>query len=143
MEPAMRWGTTIPALPVRDVPAATAFYAERLGCTVLHTDGHVCVLQRDDARLHLWEAGDTAWTGRDDLAARPVLSGAETFLAGTASCRIEVDDVDGLYAELAAADVLHGVSRSGPEDTDVGSREFHVLDLDGNLLTFFRWAQAS
>jgi catechol 2,3-dioxygenase-like lactoylglutathione lyase family enzyme len=139
MEPAMRWGTTIPALPARDIPAATRFYVERLGCTVLHTDGHFSVLQRDAARLHLWESGDTSWTARDDLAARPVVSGAESFLAGTASCRIEVDDVDGLYDELAAADVLHSVSRGGPEDTDFGSREFHVLDLDGNLLTFVRW----
>ena len=139
----MRMGTTIPALPARDVSAATGFYVERLGFTVLHTDGHVSVLQRDGAQLHLWEAGDTSWASRSDLAARPVVSGAESFLAGTASCRIEVDDIDPLYDEMAAADVLHGVSGGGPLDTDHGTREFHVLDPDGNLLTFFRWRQAS
>jgi hypothetical protein len=135
----MPMGTTIPALPARAVPASTEFYVERLGFTTLHTDGHFSVLQRDDARIHLWEAADTSWRARADLAARPVVSGAESFLAGTASCRIEVTGIDELYGEMAAAEVLHGVSGTGPEDTDYGTREFHVLDLDGNLLTFYLW----
>ena len=135
----MPLGTTIPALPARDVPASTTFYVDRLGFTVLHTDGHFSVLQRDEARIHLWESADTSWRGRDDLAAKPVVSGAESFLAGTASCRIEVTDIDDLYAEMATSGVLHGVSAGGPEVTDFGSREFHVLDLDGNLLTFYLW----
>jgi hypothetical protein len=68
-----------------------------------------------------------------------VRSGAESFIAGTASCRIRVFDVDALYAEMAEADVLHPVSRDGVSDTDYGAREFATLDLDGNLVTFFRW----
>jgi catechol 2,3-dioxygenase-like lactoylglutathione lyase family enzyme len=130
---------TIPALPVRDVAVAVAFYRERLGFEVLHHDGGFAVLGRDDAVLHLWEAGDEGWRGREDLAAKPVCSGAESFIAGTASARIEVEDVDGLYAELSAAEVLHPVSRDGVDETDFGTREFATLDRDGNLLTFFRW----
>ena len=136
----MTLGTTIPPLPVGDVPAATAFYAERLGFTCLHTDGHFSVLGRDGARIHLWESADTGWRGRSDLEARPVVSGAESFLAGTASCRIEVDndgELDDLYLEMDAAGVLHGVSGAGVQATDYGARELHVLDLDGNLLTFY------
>ena len=53
---------TIPALPVRGMDVAVAFY----------------------------------------LAEKPVCSGAESFIAGTASTRIEVQDVDALYEELAA-----------------------------------------
>src|SRR3954452_8976916 len=135
----MRLSTTIPALPARDVAASTAFYVERLGFIVDHTDGTFSVLVRDDAQLHLWQSGDTSWQGRPDLAARPVVSGAETFLAGTASCRIQAEGIDELYGEMAAAGVLHDVSGSGPLDTDYGTREFHVLDLDGNLLTFYLW----
>lgn len=138
MGPPMRLSTTIPSLPVEDTAAAAAFYAERLGFTVHHEDTGFALLRRDDAEIHLWGASDSSWRGRADLAAKPVVSGAETFLAGTASCRVLCDDVDGLYAEMAAAGVLHSVSGSGPQDTDHGTREFHVLDLDGNLLTFFR-----
>jgi catechol 2,3-dioxygenase-like lactoylglutathione lyase family enzyme len=129
---------TIPALPVRSAEAAVAFYHDRLGFQVLHHDGGFAVLARDDAVLHLWEAGDESWRGAD-LGERPVRSGAESFIAGTASCRIVVTDVDELFEELAAQDVLHPVSAAGPDDTDFGSREFAALDLDGNLLTFFLW----
>ena len=130
---------TIPALPVRDAGAAVAFYRERLGSGVLHADGGFAVLGRDEPVLRLWEAGDEGWRSRADLAERPVCSGAESFIAGTASARIEVRDVDGLFAELEAAGVLHPTSRGGVDGTDFGTREFAVLDLDGNLLSFFRW----
>ena len=105
----------------------------------LHTDGHFSVVQRDDARIHLWESADTSWRGRGDLAAKPVVSGAESFLAGTASCRSRSTGIEELYAEMDAAGVLHGVSGAGPQDTDYGAREFHVGNLDGNLLTFYLW----
>jgi catechol 2,3-dioxygenase-like lactoylglutathione lyase family enzyme len=130
----------IPALPVRDATAAVRYYRDRLGFEVLHHDGGFAVVCRDEAVVHLWESGDESWRQRTDLATRPVCSGAESFIAGTASCRIMVDEVDALYDELRDKDVLHPVSRGGVDDTDFGSREFATLDQDGNLLTFFRWA---
>jgi catechol 2,3-dioxygenase-like lactoylglutathione lyase family enzyme len=129
---------TIPALPVRNAAAAVEFYRERLGFDVLHRDGGFAVLGRDEAVLHLWEAGDESWRGRE-AGDRPVRSGAESFIAGTASCRIRVEGVDDLYEELRAREVLHPVSRTGVSATDYGAREFATLDLDGNLVTFFQW----
>ncbi len=130
---------TIPALPVRDVHAAVAHYRERFGFAAPHETDDFAVLTRDDAVLHLWGATDEGWRDREDLAGRPVCSGAESFLAGTSSCRIEVEDVDALYAELSRQNVLHKVSKKGVDTTDFGTREFATLDCDGNLLTFFRW----
>jgi catechol 2,3-dioxygenase-like lactoylglutathione lyase family enzyme len=127
---------TVPAMPVYDVAKAVAFYRDRIGFTVLHHAGGFAVLKRDGAELALWEAGDESWASRASLE-RPVRSGAESFIAGTASCRIAVDGIDVLYDELREAAVLHRVSRDGPGDTDWGTREFAALDLDGNLLTFF------
>ena len=129
---------TIPALPVRDAAAAVAFYRDRLGFEVLHHDGGFAVLNRDEAVVHLWEAGDERWQERDSIE-RPVRSGAESFIAGTASCRIRVEGVDELYEELRESDVLHRVSRDGVDETDYGTREFSALDLDGNLIGFFQW----
>jgi catechol 2,3-dioxygenase-like lactoylglutathione lyase family enzyme len=133
-----RLGQTIPALPVRDAAASVDFYRDRLGFDVLHHDGGFAVLKRDDAVVHLWEASDESWRKGVDLE-RPIGSGAESFIAGTASCRISVDDVDGLYAELQAPGVLHPVSRDGVAQTDFGTREFATLDRDGNLISFFQW----
>jgi catechol 2,3-dioxygenase-like lactoylglutathione lyase family enzyme len=135
-----RLSQTIPALPVRDAATAVSFYRDRLGFDVLHHDGGFAVLCRDEAVVHLWEASDESWQDRDSLE-RPVRSGAESFIAGTASCRIVVDGVDDLYAELQKRDVLHPVSKDGVDDTDFGTREFATLDQDGNLVTFFQWAQ--
>jgi catechol 2,3-dioxygenase-like lactoylglutathione lyase family enzyme len=135
-------GQAIPALPARDVAGAVGFYRDRLGFDVLHQDDGFAVLGRGEAVVHLWCAGDESWRGRDP-GDRPVRSGAESFLAGTASCRIAVEGVDELYAELRPRDVLHRVSRDGVSDTDFGSREFATLDLDGNLITFFQWNSPS
>lgn len=132
-------GRTIPALPVRDVAAAAAHFRDRLGFTELHVEDGFAVVQRDDARIHLWQAADDGWSTREDLRERPIESGAESFLAGTVSCRIETEDVDGLYAELALADVLHPGSRGGVKETDFGTREFATIDIDGNLIEFFIW----
>jgi hypothetical protein len=115
----------IPALPVREVAAEPGF----------------AVVVRDDAVLHLWGACDEAWRSSKSLEDGPVSSGAESFLAGTASCRIEVEDVEGLFRELQPKGVLHDVSRQGVKETDFGTTEFAAVDLDGNLLTFFRWAE--
>ena len=129
---------TIPALPVRDASRAVEFYRDKLGFSVVHHDGGFAVLKRDGAEVHLWEAADETWRDRsvDD---RPVRSGAESFIAGTASCRIATEGVDELHGELDDAGVLHPVSSDGAQDTDFGTREFAALDLDGNLLTFFKW----
>ena len=122
----IRLDQTIPALPVRDASAAVAFYRDRLGFDVLHHDGGFAVLGRSDAVVHLWEAGDES-------------SGAESFIAGTASCRIRTEGLDELYDELGPRDVFHPVSKDGVTNTAFGTREFATLDLDGNLLSFFAW----
>lgn len=135
-----RLSTTVPALPVRSVAAAVTFYSERLGFEAAYRDEGFAVVLRDEAGLHLWQSGDESWQARDDVYLRrnPVWTGAETFLAGTSSCRVRVDDVDALHAELAASRVLHPADRGAPVDQPWGTREFATLDVDGNQLTFFR-----
>jgi catechol 2,3-dioxygenase-like lactoylglutathione lyase family enzyme len=135
-------GRTIPALPVKNAGLAVDYYRDRLGFSVVHHDGGFAVLRRDDSVVHLWQASDESWQNRDSIET-PVRSGAESFIAGTASCRIEVDGVDELYEELRASDVVHPVSTNGVSDTDFGTREFATLDSDGNLVTFFQWTQAA
>ncbi|QCW50406.1 VOC family protein [Nocardioides dongxiaopingii] len=135
----MRLTTTVPALPVRDVVRAVEAYERTLGFHAAHLDpGGFAIVVRDDAELHLWQAADDGWRQRTpgELAESPVRSGAEDFLAGTASCRIACSDVDALHAELAPTGALHPTDAGRPAATSHGTREVAVLDLDGNLLTF-------
>ena len=134
----MTLAQAIPALPVRDAASAVEFYRDKLGFDVVHHDGGFAVLKRDGAEVHLWEASDESWRRRSSDET-PVRSGAESFIAGTASCRIATEGVDELYGELRKRGVLHPVSRGGVDQTDFGTREFAALDPDGNLLTFFTW----
>lgn len=60
---------------------------------------------------------------------------AESFIAGTASCRIQVAGGEELYAVLKPKGVVHP---SGTlENEPWGDREFAVSDPDRNLVTFF------
>jgi catechol 2,3-dioxygenase-like lactoylglutathione lyase family enzyme len=126
---------SIPVLQVRDVSASIAFYQAKLGFATLHQEDGFALLGRDGARLHLTRAADESWRERADLVQRPVASGAEFFLAGTGSCRIQVDGVDQLFEAYQAQGVTH--PRGPLRDQWWGERDFGVLDLDGNLLTFF------
>ena len=54
----MSFARTVPALPVRDMPAAIAFYETRHGFDVIHSDEGFARLNRDDAQLHLWLDGN-------------------------------------------------------------------------------------
>jgi catechol 2,3-dioxygenase-like lactoylglutathione lyase family enzyme len=119
---------------VRAIEPAVRFYCERLGFRELHADAGYALVKRDDVEIHLWAATDESWKTRA-ADQPPLVTGAESFLAGTASCRIRAESIDALCAAYTAAGVLHP---NGPlSDKPYGLREFAVLDLDGNLITFF------
>jgi len=123
----------IPVLPVREIAAAVDFYVSRLGFRSDHADAGYAILLRGAVQIHLWAATDERWRERPG---EPLVSGAETFLAGTASARIAVSGIEALCAEMTAAGVMH--PNGSLNDKPYGLREFAVLDLDGNLLTFFQ-----
>jgi catechol 2,3-dioxygenase-like lactoylglutathione lyase family enzyme len=123
----------IPALPVREIARSVRFYCDLLGFTLHHAADAFAIVQRDAVELHLWAAADDSWQSRAGGA--PVVSGAESFLAGTASCRFEVEGVDELYRALEGLGILH--KHGALADKPFGTREFHVVDPDNNLVTFF------
>ena len=133
----MKMVKIIPALPVVHIERAVAFYTTKLRFNARHVEPGFAILNRDDIELHLWASGDKKCKRRLLwLRKCPVVSGAESFLAGTASCRIEVLEIDTLYEEYKQRNVLYAL------DTMVtkqpwGVLEFPVRDLYGNLLTFY------
>lgn len=124
----------VPVLPVSDIARAARFYAEKLGFRIGYEDQSYAILIRDSIEIHLWAANDTRWKGekRDN----PVISGAETFLAGTASCRVFIAGIDTLYEDCNQANVVH--PNGALENKPHGLREFAILDCDGNQITFYQ-----
>lgn len=128
----MRLLHATPALPVRDIARSVEFYRDKLGFAVVHQEGEFAIVARDDVSIHLWAANDESWRARGP--ASPVVSGAESFIAGTASCRVSVQGIDELHRIVQPLGILH--PRGSLRATPWGTREFGVLDLDRNLVTF-------
>ena len=103
---------------VSDIASSIEYYRSALGFKVTFQYGeptfYVC-LCRDEVALHL-------------LAARETRQ-----LPGNGGMCVFVKDVDSVHAEIAArgAKVM-----KPPQDYDYGMRDFDVIDLDGNRLTF-------
>ncbi|MGE6753596.1 bleomycin resistance protein [Rossellomorea sp. NPDC071047] len=129
----MKMVKSIPALPVRNMKQSMDFYCDKLGFTLVHHEDGFAVLTCHEVRIHLWEASDEGWRTRDHSL--PVCSGAESFIAGTASCRIEVEGIDELYRRILPLDILHPNARI--TDQWWGERDFGVMDPDHNLIAFF------
>jgi catechol 2,3-dioxygenase-like lactoylglutathione lyase family enzyme len=128
---------SIPALPVVSIKKAIAFYETKMGFHARHQEATFAVMVRGSVEIHLWQACNKAWKWKSILLfLNPVAVGAESFLAGTASCRIEVEGIDELYLEYKAQGVLHN-EHSVIEEQYWGDRDLATLDLYGNLITFF------
>ena len=123
-------GAVHPVLMSSSVSDSLRFF-ERLGFGERFRDDAVhpryAVVSRDAAELHLQWQDSSQW-------AYPIDRPTYRFL---------VRDVDALFAEFLQVGICstQGPSRSpwaSPGDTPWGTREFHVLDPDGNGLQFYR-----
>ncbi len=124
-----------PAMPTHDVLHALEFYTGVLGFESVHEEAGFALLRRDGTTISLWGATDEGWRDGLDLD-KPVCSGAESFIAGTASCSVEVEGVDELYAHCNERGIVHPNGHIG--DQPWGVREFGIVDPDGNLVTFWQ-----
>jgi catechol 2,3-dioxygenase-like lactoylglutathione lyase family enzyme len=103
---------------VNNIAESIAYYRDSLGFTVTFQYGsptfYAC-LCRDEVALHLLAAHQTK------------------RLPGNGGICVFVRDVDQAHADLASrgAKVI-----KAPQNYDYGMRDFDVVDLDGNHLTF-------
>jgi len=122
-----------PNLPVRDIARSVEFFRDKIGLPPRHQEDGFAILSRDAVEIHLWQANDESWrTHKHD---NPIISGAESFIAGTASCRIRVEGVEELYDAMRPLGIVHNNAPLTVQPW--GDRDFAILDPDGNLVTFF------
>ncbi len=110
--------STIPLLPAQDLRATEAFYVN-LGFTRPGKwyDGYL-ILAREQIELHFWQCPDRA-------------------IAEQSGCYIRTQDADALHAEFAATMPWPGGAKlMDVADRAWGTREFYVIDPNGNLLRF-------
>jgi catechol 2,3-dioxygenase-like lactoylglutathione lyase family enzyme len=123
-----------PALPVRDIERSCRFYRDELAFILRHRESGFAIVCRDAVEIHLWLANDERW--RERGIERPVVTGAESFLAGTASCRVRVAGIETLYEAIQPRGIVHNNAPLTRQPW--GDLDFSVVDPDGNLVTFFQ-----
>ena len=110
---------------VTDMAKSVGYYRDMLGFQVTFEYGqptfYAC-LCRDEVALHL------------------IASAQTKRLPGNGGISVFVRDVDAVYAELA---VRGAKLVSQPQNYDYGMRDFDIVDLDGNQLTFGTGTAAS
>jgi len=113
-----------PVLMSRDVVRSVEFYA-KLGFTLAGQDDadnpKYARIRRDDIELHLQWHDAKEWECPND---RP-------------SYRFVVSDVDAIYERFNENKAL--IDATEIKETPWGTREFHLRDLDMNVLQFYRW----
>jgi uncharacterized glyoxalase superfamily protein PhnB len=114
----------VPILFVRDVTASTQFFKSKLGFDVDFLYGEPPFygsVSRGQACLHLRFVRRPNFA---ELAAREV-----SLILAT----VEVSDVQGMFEELKESGVEFAQALA---DQPWGGTDFHVRDLDGNVISF-------
>lgn len=112
-DPARQLQRMLPEFPLSDVPTGVAYYQKVLGFKIDYAQDDVGVMYRDDVTLLL------------------ILRTEQH--KGIGSCYVYIRDADALHAELLA----RGANVQGePVSQPWGLRDFRVLDLEGNRITF-------
>lgn len=129
--PSPRLLNVTPILFVRDVAAAAAFYVERLGFDTDFLHGKPPFygsVSRDDVCVHLRLVCEPNF---DDLAQREV-----SLILAT----MEVSDVKALFAEFEGrgAEFAQRLVQQA-----WGGLDFHIRDLDGNVVSFVQYRTAA
>jgi hypothetical protein len=90
------------------------FYESKLGFTAINKGGYI-IMKKDQAEIHFF------------LCADP-------YLPENSSCYIKVSDIECLYSDLTAVDIVN--LKGKLTDKPGGIKEFSIKDNSGNLLRF-------
>ena len=118
----VRFISATPVLASLDIERSVEFFRSSLGFSKLHAQqGVYGVVRRGAVSIHFWAC-------------------AERHLAENTSCRVQVEGVEELFSECTALRIVH--PNAPLEAKPWGSKEFSILDPDGNLVTFAELAGA-
>lgn len=113
--------SVVPILASLDITKTIRFYCSVFGFTKIYEEPLVNgIVQRDAVQIHFWAC-------------------SEKHIAENTACRINVKEIDSLYAEYQPKNVIH--PNAPLQEKPWGTREFGAVDEDGNLITFFEEIQ--
>lgn len=113
--------SVVPVLASLDITKTIQFYCSVFGFTKIYEEPAVYgIVQRDTVQIHFWAC-------------------SEKHIAENTACRVNVKEIDALYAEFEPKGVIH--PNAPLQEKPWGTLEFGIVDEDGNLITFFEETQ--
>ena len=107
----------VPVLASLDIERSAAFFVSKLGFAKVHVDqGSYGIVANGPVQVHFWACDDRR-------------------IAEATGCRIQVRDIEPLFRRCESQAIVH--PRAPLASRPWGTREFAILDPDGNLVTFF------
>jgi hypothetical protein len=111
-----------PVLASLDIERSAEFFSSKLGfAKVFVAQGSYGIVSNGPVTIHFW-----ACTNR--------------HIAEATSCRVQVQGIEGLHALCESHTIVH--PNAPLESKPWGTKEFAILDPDGNLVTFHENADA-
>ena len=117
MVSATEFVSAVPIIPARDTGVSTAWFRDQLGFDVFHVEPEYGIVGRGESWIHFW--------GPSGIAPED----SNTMI------RLGVRGIDSLYQECQEKGIVHPNGTLAEQPW--GTREFSVIDADGNLVTFF------
>jgi len=109
--------SAVPVLPALNIAKTVAFYQKTLRFRPIYVEANsYAIMQRDSVEFHFWMCDDK-------------------YIAENSGCRVHVSSIDSLHDEYQQKGIVH--PQAPLTKKPWGTREFGILDLDGNLITFF------
>lgn len=119
MDPATTFVSATPVLASLDIEQSVRFYS-KLGFTPVHVmQSEYGIIEADTVQIHFWACKDRR-------------------IAEATSCRVQVQGIDALYEKCTRLSIVH--PNAPLSSRPWGSKEFGILDPDGNLVTFHQHA---
>ena len=114
--------TAVPVLASLDIERSAEFFAVKLGFMKIHVaQGVYGVVANGPVQIHFWACVDRS-------------------IAEATSCRVQVRAIEHLYHRCEGHFIVH--PKAPLETKEWGTREFAILDPDGNLITFYEATDA-
>jgi hypothetical protein len=112
----IKFKSAVPKQAAGNISKAVEFYEQKLGFSRMFVLDDYAGVARGPVEIHLWRCEDK-------------------YIAENTACRVNVEGIEALYEEYRPRGVIHpnGVLETKPW----GLKEFTVLDLDGNGITFY------
>lgn len=107
----------VPVLASLDIERSAEFFAVKLGFMKVHVaQGGYGIVANGPVEIHFWACTDR-------------------HIAQATSCRVQVRGIQRLYDQCKGHAIVH--PKAPLQTKPWGTKEFAILDPDGNLVTFY------